>query len=232
VRDQPGLTTYTTHYSFPVGSIGKSFAFQLEAYNVIGSVFSTAGASFTLADLPSDPTLAPASDESFTTDTQIKIDIAPITSTGGSPILSYSLEVDDGQGGLFVPVFGLSVNSLSTSYKQFNNVTRGSLFRARYRVKNIIGWTDYSPISYIMAAVPPSQPAKPNIITASSTLIQIQIQPSIDDGGSTITSYELYRDDGALGAFTKITSYDGLSSSFDLSLVTDPALVVGKIYSF
>jgi len=111
-------------------------------------------------------------------------------------------------------------------------VNRGDLFRARYRVKNIIGWTDYSPIGYILAAVPPSQPPQPAIVTASSTLIQIQIFPSVDDGGSSITSYELLRDDGHLGAFSPIASYDGLSSTFDLSLTSDPALTVGLVYRF
>jgi hypothetical protein len=68
---------------------------------VIGSIFSTAGASFTLADLPKTPVNAPVSDESFSSDRRLKIDIDPVdpADNGGTPILSYSLELDDGQGG-------------------------------------------------------------------------------------------------------------------------------------
>ncbi len=61
-------------------------------------------------------------------------------------------------------------------------------------------------------------------------MIQIQIFPSVDDGGSSISSYELQRDDGNLGSFTTIASYDGLSSTFDLSITSDAALTVGLVY--
>ena len=51
VRNKPGYVLHTTS-AFPANSIGKKFAFKVEAFNVIGSVFSTAGSRFTLADLP------------------------------------------------------------------------------------------------------------------------------------------------------------------------------------
>ena len=79
-----------------------------------------------------------------------------MANNGGTPILSYSLEIDDGHGGQFVPVFGTETDSLSTSFTLYQDVQRGNLYRARYRAKNIIGWTDYSPIGYILAAVKPS----------------------------------------------------------------------------
>ena len=74
MRNKPGYVLHTTS-SIPAGSIGKKFAFKVETYNVIGSVFSSAGASFTLADLPQNPLVAPASDETVTNDNRIKIDI-------------------------------------------------------------------------------------------------------------------------------------------------------------
>jgi hypothetical protein len=41
VRDKPGYTLHTTSSSlFTAASIGKKFAFKVEVYNVIGSVFS------------------------------------------------------------------------------------------------------------------------------------------------------------------------------------------------
>jgi hypothetical protein len=190
VRNKPGYTIHTTS-SFPPNSIGLSFAFKVEAYNVIGSTFSTAGASFTLADLPQNPLKAPISDETVTSTTRIKVEISPITpqQNGGSPILSYSLEIDDGFGGQFVAVYGLLVNSLSTSYTLTSGVQKGALFRARYRVKNIIGWSDYSPIGYILAAVVPSTPPQPAIVSAQAESILIQIFPSADEGGTDIDYY-------------------------------------------
>jgi len=101
---------------------------------------------------------APVSDESITNDRRLKIDIAPVdpADDGGAPILSYSLELDDGQGGQFVAVYGKEVDSLSTSYYHYTDVQRGNLYRTRYRVKNVIGWSDYSPISFVLAAIPPN----------------------------------------------------------------------------
>ena len=71
-----------------------------------------------LADVPVTPTVAPTSDDSITTTNKVKIDIHSIdvADNGGSPITSYSLEVDDAHGGDFIPVFGLLTNSLATSY--------------------------------------------------------------------------------------------------------------------
>lgn len=110
---------------------------------------------YILADVPPAPTLAPTSDDSVTSSSKVKIDIATLLLTGGSPIISYSLEIDDGNGGELIPVFGITSNSLSTSYTFTNNVSRGKVYRARYRARNAVGWSDYSPVGYIIAATKP-----------------------------------------------------------------------------
>ncbi len=138
--------------------------------------------------------------------------------------------MDDGKGGQFIPVYGLTVDSLSTSYTQTSNVQRGNLYRARYRVKNVIGWTDYSPIGYILAAVKPSQPPQPTVVSASSSSIVMTIMPSEDNGGSPIDKYELHRDDGNQGTYNKV--YEGMSSIVTLDTTTDPGLSLGKVYRF
>lgn len=51
---------------------------------------------YVLADPPATPLTAPTSDLTVSTDSKLKINYVVITSTGGSPILSYSLELDDG----------------------------------------------------------------------------------------------------------------------------------------
>lgn len=70
----PGLTLHTTS-TFPPNSIGMKFSFKVQAFNIIGSTFSTAGASYTLADLPMTPSAAPASDETVTNTYSIKVDL-------------------------------------------------------------------------------------------------------------------------------------------------------------
>jgi hypothetical protein len=106
------------------------------------------------------------------------------------------------------------------------------LYRTRYRVKNIIGWSDYSPISFILAAIPPNQPPMPIIVSASASNIQIAILPSNDPGGAPIDYYEIHRDNGDQGSYQIINGYDGLSSSIILDQVLDTGLVIGKVYRF
>lgn len=113
-------------------------------------------------------------------------------------------------------VYGSLVDSLATSYNHYTNVQRGNLYRTRYRVKNIIGWSDYSPISFVLAAIPPNQPPMPIIVSASATNIQIAILPSSDPGGAPIDYYEIHRDNGEQGSYQIISGYDGLSSSIIL----------------
>lgn len=144
----------------------------------------------------------------------MKINIDVVTSTGGSPITSYSLEMDDGLGGNFAPVFGDVVDSFATTYRFTSSDIRGRTFRARYRVKNAVGWSDYSPYGYILAADVPDAPGTPIITSATSTQITVSIVASEDNGGSLVTAYELYRDDGNSGSFTQVAAYDGMSTSY------------------
>jgi hypothetical protein len=59
---------------------------------------------------------------------------------------------------------------LSFIYKE---VKRGMLYRVRYRSRNIIGWSDYSPIAYLLASSAPSSPPAPRYIAATSQTISI-----------------------------------------------------------
>jgi hypothetical protein len=139
VRSKP---EYTQHYttSLPTPTVGRTYAFKVEAFNEVGSVMSSS-AGFVLADVPDDPTIAPYSDTTVTSTSRVKININPVAGDGGSPITSYSLEVDDGRGGPFVPMYGILTDSLSLTYTFTHGVQRGLVFRARYRLRNIVGWS-------------------------------------------------------------------------------------------
>ena len=69
-------------------------------YNVITTTYSNS-VGYVLADVPVTPTLAPTSDLAVTDTKVVKIDLSAVAvgDDGGSPITSYSLEVDDGKGG-------------------------------------------------------------------------------------------------------------------------------------
>lgn len=77
----------------------------VQALNSIGystaSPENTAGAVVQV--VPHAPSSAPTR-VSTTSETEIHISISTVTSTGGSPITSYSIEMDDGTGSGFVSV--------------------------------------------------------------------------------------------------------------------------------
>ena len=156
IRDKPA---YTKHTTTQPSIVGATYMFKVEAYNQNGQTFSEA-VSFVLADLPGTPPNAPASNAAKTSAALLSIVADPVADDGGSPILSYSIEVDDGYGREFTPLFGDEVNSLTTS-TDYAGVEKGNVYRVRYRVRNAVGWSDYSPIGYLRAADRPSAPLTP-----------------------------------------------------------------------
>lgn len=152
IRNQP---TYTEHTTSHLMVEGATYVVFLQAYNINGVVTSESMA-FVLASVPTTPTVAPASDLLISSSSQLKIDIQMVTDNGGSPIIVYSIELDDGQGGPFVVVNqDMKLTHLEAS------LTRGLQYRARYQAKNVIGWSEYSPIGYLLAVSVPSAPGQP-----------------------------------------------------------------------
>jgi hypothetical protein len=86
-------------------------------------------------------------------------------------------------------------------------------YRFRYRIKNAVGWSEYSPVSYILAASLPSRAPRPVLVSASDAGITLSLSPTSEDGGSPIIKYKIFRDAGdSLGALTygtELTDYDG-----------------------
>lgn len=54
----------------------------------------------------------------------------------------------------------------------------------------------------------------------------------MDNGGSPIIEYKLFRDDGASGGFIEETAYDGVSTTYTFDSVADITLTAGLIYRF
>lgn len=132
---------------------------------------------------------------------QLRITYTGVTNNGGSPVISYSLEVDDGLGGDFVTLYGDIVETMTLSYTYTRNVIKGEIYRARYRVRNLVGWSGYSPVGYLIAASVPDAPPAPQFVSASSNSISIIVPRAIENGGSPVLSYELLIDDGLGGNF-------------------------------
>jgi hypothetical protein len=216
---------------------GSNFKYQLKAINSIGSTSSLVGQAL-FATIPDAPVAGPASDASVTNKERIKVTWAVITgaANGASEILSYELSMDDGAGGDFV---ALTANNgteyLKLTYTVFAGIVEGVTYRFQYRSRNAVGWSNYSPVSYIRAAAKPERPPAPQLQTATAAGLTLILSPTAEDGGSPITGYKIFRDDGntfvANTYATQLTRYTGAATTF-LTTIVDDGLVSGKIYRF
>ena len=96
--DNPSLTSFTIDMGF--GAIGAVYGFKLVAKNHAGSL-ETSALNVALASLPSKPNNPPQSVPSITRQDRIGVVIEPFTeaNNGGSFILNYNIQYDDGQRG-------------------------------------------------------------------------------------------------------------------------------------
>lgn len=210
VRGKPNLHEHavaSTNFDVAGGTdLGSTFLFRIVAENVAGTLAAST-LEVVLADVPATPTVGPSHTVGATSDVVILFGITAVDGTvpaltGGSKILSYSLEVDDGAGGSFVALYGVTAPSLSISHSLSIANMRGKVHRARFRALNAVGWSSYSPITYTRAARVPAAPSTaPQYVSATSTTMNVILTLSEDNGGSVITSHELWVDDGALGSF-------------------------------
>jgi hypothetical protein len=98
-----------------------------------------------------------------------------------------------------------------------------------YRVKNLIGWSSFSDVTYILAASVPSKPPAPILVTSTSTSISLGFSPSADNGGDLITSYQLYMDDGT--GYAQVLTYIDNSMAHTLTTLLN-GLIAGNKYYF
>ena len=166
--------------------------------------------------------------------TSISISYSSLTTssqTGGAAILSYNLQMDDGNGGNFYDQYGVLSNTLVTTFTT-GNVTRGKTYGFKYRALNIYGWSDFSDAIYILASSKPSSPPQPTLSVASDNSITLDMQPCPDNGGSAIIGYYLYRNTGTDGSTMSLVSTYSSTSFLMTHTVdtTNDAIITGTIY--
>lgn len=193
VRDKPH---YLEHMIKAATVVGNHYYFKVAAINVNGMVYSeTAG--FTLGDLPPTPTNAPTSIVSITSSSlvAISVDVVAIDTSTVPALLSYIIEIDDGNGGDIFAVSGDVADSLSTT-AYYPKAVQGRVYRVRYRLRNAIGLGDYSPMGYLRAADVPDAPPAPIVTSVSASQVTLALMPTADRNGAEIIAYEVWIDDG------------------------------------
>jgi titin len=234
VRDNPSLDVVNiTNFDSGGADVGKTFRVKVTAYNVGGREADSGVVALVLASIPDTPTVGPQNDATITSSNRIRVTYG-VTSppdNGGSPILSYALEIDDGKGGSFQKLIGSTSNSFLTAYTISTGIEKGLEYRLRYRVKNAIGWSGYSPISFILAANAPDAPPKPTFSSFDTSTLYLNIQPSKDNGGSPILFYHLYRYNSTSGDFDLIESLSPGSLIYSATAGTD-GYAIGSTYRY
>jgi len=95
--------------------------------------------------VPDTPTQGPRSDASETNEFRICVLYGPLLESlnGGSPILSYDLQIDTANSQGFHSLIGGEnmENSLETRFIVEEGISKGKTFRFRYRSLNINGWS-------------------------------------------------------------------------------------------
>lgn len=144
------------------------------------------------------------------------------TMTGGSPIVSYSLEWDNGQNGAsWIVLNGDPDNNIQLLYTM-NDLTPGSTYNFRYRVRNIFGWSPlYSDLLTILAA---TKPDRPTMLTTTNvgTSVQLTWIPPYN-GDSPILYYVLVIKSKA-GTYHEQTTYCNARS--DATVISNSFCVV------
>ena len=109
-----------------------------------------------------------------TTDAKIVVTWTAISGTtaGNSPVLSYSLEWDEGNS--LASSFTVLIDSLVTSHT-VNGVTGGQTYRFKVRARNIYGYGDPSEV---LSVIPDDKPGKvdiPTVILSPLDATDVQI---------------------------------------------------------
>ena len=106
--------------------------------------------------------------------------------------------MDDGMGGNYESMVGEYSPFMMPSFTAYA-LTRGLTYRFRYRARNCIGWGPFSNDAYFLAASEPVAPPMPQLVSTSSKTVVLNLFPTKDNGGSVVTSYNLYRNLGTDG---------------------------------
>jgi hypothetical protein len=104
--------------------------------------------------------------------------------------------MDDGKGGDFVSLVGGTENYLKLWFIVEGNLSKGTIYRFRYRSRNSVGWSLFSNTGFIQAANVPVKPPVPVYVSSTSTSITINLMQTPDDGGTPVIGYKIFRDAG------------------------------------
>lgn len=140
--------------------------------------------------------------------------------------MSYHVQVDNGIGGAFTDVSGSSSDDLTTSRIVSTGIVAGRYYRARYRARNIKGFSSFSPIGYIEASQVPDAPASPTVVVSGVNVVISWTLPYAQ--GNAIKQTEVYILNKSGSFVNDATSQSSTSVTIPLtSIISTYSLVQG-----
>ena len=142
------------------------------------------------------------------------------------PILSYALELNDGFSGSFV-----TLTTTTALHYRHESLILGHAYQYQVKSSNFLGFGAYTTA---LAATPKRIPGKPatgvanDITQTTASVIYITYSIVRDNGGSDITHYNIYIDDGLGGAYSAAIN-NNLLLSFNTGMLS---LISGRTYRF
>ena len=201
---------------------GKTIRFKLQASNEIGSSLSEAHLSVLLAEEPSKP---PSKVERLSSsENTLTVQMPLVSLNGGSTLTEYELFGDDGLQ-----------SELASLYSGLNRTVDlpsvlGRSYRFKYRVKNVVGWSEFSEVVSFLAASVPAKPSTPPAVAfVDATLISLQLTSSSQNHGALITDFVLEFSDSS--NFSELGVYILESSLVEIS-ADEFGLTEGTHYFF
>ena len=174
-----------------------------------------------MTTVPHKPLHPPERIEQFTFGSQIAMSFEELTAdaTGGSPILSYNLQIDSvgGGSGPWIEVQGESEDILATS-GVVTGLTPGEPYFFRYRARNAHGWSEPSNVHFTLMATRPDQiPPSPSRTVDSDRDVIISWDATPNERDSAVTAYRV-----------NVKSRNGISYQVSTCLGSEPQVVIDR----
>jgi fibronectin type 3 domain-containing protein len=218
----PLLTTVgsVTSYTDATAVNGTTYYYQVSAVNAVGEGSRSAPIAATPATVPGPPTLVSAA----AGDASVALAWTPPTSSGGSPIIGYTVTATPGGATCTTAGLGCSVGGLAN----------GTTYAFTVRAQNAVGLGAASNALSATPTAPGQPPSVPQNVAISPNLpegIRVSWTAPASSGTSPVTDYRIYRSTGSQGetflvsvgtvlSFTDTTAANGGLYYYQVSAVS------------
>ena len=208
-------TTRALYYNDSTVTKGERYNYTMVAVNEVGESSDSNEVSVIPMSVPDKPTLISIEDG----DNEVTLHITPPVNDGGSPIIEYKIYRGESSGyEIFVGTIGGNITRVGDP-----NVHNGKTYYYYVSAVNSIGEGEHS---NELSAQPATVPSVPRNLQAQAgdEKVFLSWDKPIDDGGSTVLYYEIYRTSGSNLQFVGKTA--------ETKYTDDDMLINGVTYKY